>query len=150
VNESRSVGHEANALMLQTAAHVALVAIPVLAAEALRARRAYARILLERLALVQREREEEARRRAEQERRRIAREIHGVVAHTLTTINVQAGVAARLLDRDAGNAREALMTIERASHEALDELRAIVGVLREPDRGSAPLEPVPDLAALGA
>jgi signal transduction histidine kinase len=59
-------------------------------------------------------------------------------------------VAARLLDRDPGHARGALATIETASHEALDELRAIVGVLREPGSGGAPLEPAPDLAALGA
>jgi len=144
------VGHDANALTLQTAAHMALVAIPVLAAEALRNRRAYVQILLERLEAAEREREEEARRRVEQERLRIARDLHDVVAHTLTTINVQAGVAARLLDRDPGLARDALATIETASHEALDELRAILGVLREPGNGSAPLEPAPDLAALGA
>jgi signal transduction histidine kinase len=144
------VGHDANALTLQTAAHAALVAIPVLAAEALRARRAYVQVLLERLELAERGREEEARRRAEQERLRIARDLHDVVAHTLTTINVQAGVAGRLLDRDPSHARDALATIETASHEALDELRAILGVLREPGNGSALLEPAPDLAALGA
>jgi signal transduction histidine kinase len=143
-------GHDASAFTLQTAAHVALVAIPVLAAEALRNRRAYVQVLLERLEAAEREREEEARRRAEQERLRIARDLHDVVAHTLTTINVQAGVAARLFDRDPGHARDALGTIATASHEALDELRAILGVLREPGNGSAPLEPAPDLAALGA
>jgi signal transduction histidine kinase len=141
-------GHDANALTLQTAAHVALVAIPVLAAEALRNRRAYVRVLLERLELAERTREEEAQRRAEQERLRIARDLHDVVAHTLTTINVQAGVAAHLLDREPSHARDALATIETASHEALDELRAILGVLRESGNGSAPLEPTPDLAAL--
>lgn len=143
-------GHHANALTLQTAAHVALVAVPVLAAEALRNRRAYVRLLLERLELAERTREEEAQRRAEQERLRIARDLHDVAAHTLTTINVQAGVAAHLLDRDPNHARDALATIETASHEALDELRAIVGVLRQPGNGSAPLEPAPDLAAVGA
>jgi signal transduction histidine kinase len=143
-------GHEADAVTLQTAAHVSLVAIPVLAAEALRNRRAYVRILLERLELAEREREEEAQRRAEQERLRIARELHDVVAHTLTTINVQAGVAGHLLDRDVGTARTALATIETASHEALEELRTVLGVLREPGCGDAPLEPAPDLAALGA
>jgi signal transduction histidine kinase len=142
-------GHHSGALTLQTAAHVALVAIPVLAAEALRNRRAYIRLLLERLELAERSREEEARRRAEQERLRIARDLHDVVAHTLTTINVQAGVAAHLLDRDSGNARNALATIETASHEALQELRTILGVLREPGNGKAPLEPAPDLAAVG-
>jgi signal transduction histidine kinase len=127
---------------------VALIAIPVLAAEALRNRRAYIRLLLERLELAERTREEEARRRAEQERLRIARELHDVVAHTLTTINVQAGVAAHLLDRDPGNARDALATIETASHDALQELRTILGILRAAGDGNAPLEPAPDLAAV--
>jgi signal transduction histidine kinase len=143
-------GHDADEVTLQTAAHVALVAIPVLAAEALRNRRAYVRVLLERLELAEREREEEAERRAEQERLRIARDLHDVVAHTLTTINVQAGVAGHLIDRDVGNARTALATIETASHEALEELRTILGVLREPGDGDTPLEPMPGLAALGA
>jgi signal transduction histidine kinase len=141
-------GHRVHAPTLQTAAHVALVAIPVLAAEALRNRRAYVRILLERLEQAERTREEEAQRRAEHERLRIARDLHDVVAHTLTTINVQAGVAAHLLDRDPGNARTALTMIETASHEALQELRMILGVLRNADGGTAPLEPVPDLAAI--
>jgi signal transduction histidine kinase len=142
-------GHEANGLTLQTAAHVALVAVPVLAAQALRNRRAYMRLLLERLELAERTREEEAQRRVEQERLRIARDVHDVAAHTLTTINVQAGVAAHLLDRDPSNARDALATIETASHEALEELRAVLGVLRQPANGGAPLEPLPDLAAVG-
>ena len=140
----------AHTLTLQTAAHVALVAIPVLAAEAARNRRAYVQILLERLASAEREREEEAERRAEQERLRIARELHDIVAHTLTTINVQAGVAAHLLDSEAGQARDALATIETSSHDALDELRGLLGVLRAPDYEEAPLEPAPDLAAVGA
>ena len=141
-------GGHAHALTLQTAAHVALVAVPVLAAEALRNRRSYVQLLLERLELAERTREQEARRRAEQERLRIARELHDVVAHTLTTINVQAGVAAHLVERDRGDARDALATIEAASHDALDELRVILGFLREPDGSSAPLEPAPALDAI--
>jgi signal transduction histidine kinase len=141
-------GHHVHAFTPQTAAHVALIAIPVLAAEALRNRRAYIQVLLERLEQAERSREEEARRRAEQERLRIARDLHDVVAHTLTTINVQAGVAAHLLDRDPGNARYALATIKTASHDALQEMRTILGVLRDPDNGYAPLEPAPDLGAL--
>jgi signal transduction histidine kinase len=134
----------------QTLGHVALVAVPLLAAEALRNRRSYLQLLLERLELAERTREEEAQRRAEQERLRIARDLHDVVAHTLTTINVQAGVAAHLLDRDPGHARNALATIEEASHEALDELRTILGVLREPGSANAPLEPAPGFAAVDA
>ena len=131
-----------------TLGHAALVAVPLLAAEAVRNRRSYVALLLERLELAERTREEEARRRVEQERLRIARDLHDAVAHALTTINVQSGVAAHLLDQNPGNARAALVTIEDASREALDELRAIVGVLREHDGESAPLEPAPTLDAV--
>lgn len=129
----------------QTLAHVALVAVPLLAAEALRNRRSYVALLRERLEVAERTREEEAQRRVEQERLRIARDLHDVVAHTLTTINVQASVAAYLLDRDPGHARAALATITDASHDALDELRAVVGVLRERDDSTVPREPAPTL-----
>jgi signal transduction histidine kinase len=128
-----------------TLGHAALVAVPLLAAEAVRNRRSYIALLLERLEFAERTREEEARRRVEQERLRIARDLHDAVAHSLTTINVQAGVAAHLLDQNPDNARGALVTIEAATHEALDELRAIVGVLREDDGERAPLEPAPTL-----
>src|SRR5919108_1502949 len=101
-------GRSTHALTLQTAAHVALVAVPVLAAEALRTRRSYIQLLLERLELAERTREEEAQRRADPERLRIARDLHDVVAHTLTTINVQAGVATHLADREPSRAASAL------------------------------------------
>jgi signal transduction histidine kinase len=139
-------GHHGHGLTLQTLGHAALVAVPVFAAEALRNHRAYVRLLLERLELSERTREEEARRRAEQERLRIARDLHDVVAHTLTTINVQAGVAKHLLARNPGNAESALATIETASHDALQELRAILGVLRDAGDGDALLDPAPGLA----
>ena len=138
-------GRHGHGLTLQTAAHVALVAVPVLAAEALRNRRSYIQLLLERLELAERTREEEAQRRAEQERLRIARELHDVVAHTLTTINVQAGVGAHLADREPGRAASALAAIEASSHDALDELRAILGVLRDSNGADVPLEPAPGL-----
>ena len=141
-------GSHAHTLTLQTVGHAALVAVPVLAAEALRNHRSCVRLLLERAELAERTREEEAQRRAEQERLRIARELHDVVAHTLTTINVQAGVARHLLARDRRDTEAALATIESASHEALQELRAILGVLREADDGAAPLEPAPGLATV--
>jgi signal transduction histidine kinase len=140
-------GGHAHTLTLQTVGHAALVAVPVLAGEALRNHRSYVRLLLERLELAERTREEEAERRAEQERLRIARELHDVVAHTLTTINVEAGVARHLLDSRPERAEGALATIEEASHEALQELRTILGVLRAPDDDS-PLEPTPSLATV--
>jgi signal transduction histidine kinase len=137
-----------DAIRFATLGHAALVAVPLLAAEAVRNRRSYVALLLERLELAERTREEEARRRVEEERVRIARDLHDAVAHALTTINVQAGVAAHLLDQNPGNARDALKTIENASHEALDELRAMVGILREHDGERAPLEPAPTLDAV--
>jgi signal transduction histidine kinase len=137
-----------NTFTFATIGHAALVAVPLLAAEAVRNRRSYVGLLLERLELAEQTREEEARRRVEQERLRIARDLHDAVANALTTINVQAGVAAHLLDQTPGNARAALVTIEEASHEALDELRAIVGILREHDGEQAPLDPAPTLDAV--
>ena len=78
--------------------------------------------------------EAEGERRLGEERLRIAREVHDVVAHAMVAINVQAGVAAHLLDRDPEQAREALLHIKRTSGEALADLRATLGVLREPER----------------
>jgi signal transduction histidine kinase len=144
------VGGPVHTLTLQTVGHAALVAVPVLAAEALRNHRANVRLLRERLELAERTREEEAQRRAEQERLRIARDLHDVVAHTLTTINVQAGVARHLLERQPEQAEGALAAIETASHDALQELRAILGVLREPGDEPAPLSPTPDLETVEA
>jgi signal transduction histidine kinase len=131
-----------------TLIHIVLVAVPLLAAEALRTHRSNVALLVERLELSERTREEEARRRVEQERVRIARDLHDVVAHTLTTINVQSGVAAHLLDRDPRHARTALTLIEDASRDALDELRAILGVLRDGEDEGAPLEPAPTVDAV--
>jgi signal transduction histidine kinase len=133
--------HSGRPTILQTLGHVALVAIPLLAAEAIRTHRSFLSVLQERLELAERTREQESERRAEQERMRIARELHDIVAHTLTTINVQAGAAAERLE--AGNARTALETIEDASHEAIGELRAMLGVLRDGDDPDVPLVPAP-------
>jgi signal transduction histidine kinase len=96
--------------------------------------------------------EEEARRRLGEERLRIARDVHDVVAHAMVAINVQAGVAAHLVDRDAEQARRALRAIKAASGEALDDLRAALGVLREGDAAPAtrPAASLGDLDELAA
>jgi signal transduction histidine kinase len=84
--------------------------------------------------------EADAERRLNEERLRIAREVHDVVAHAMVAINVQAGVAAHLLDQDTEQAREALLHIKATSGDALNDLRATLGVLRDPDR-AAPIGP---------
>jgi len=133
--------HSGRPTIPQTLGHVLLVAIPLLAAEAIRTHRSYLAVMLERLELSERAREQAAERRAEQERMRIARELHDVVAHTLTEINVQAAAAAE--HAPPGSERDALERIEETSHTAVGELRAILGVLREPSGSDAPTTPAP-------
>ena len=94
-------------------------------------------------------REEEAERRVTDERVRIARELHDVVAHHISVINVQAGVARHLMDADPGQARTALGLVREASKTVLSEMSAVVGLLRTPDE-DAPTEPAPGLARLPA
>ena len=93
------------------------------------------------------DREADAERRLGEERLRIAREVHDVVAHAMVAINVQAGVAAHL--QDAGQAREALLNIKHTSGEALADLRATLGVLRDPGQ-HAPVGPAAGLDDLEA
>ncbi|MGP3967703.1 sensor histidine kinase [Streptomyces sp. 6N223] len=120
---------------------VAAWAVAVLAvSELLRARR-------EQVAREQAEREAAERRRADEERLRIARELHDVLAHSISVINVQAGVGLALLDSDPDQARTALTTIKSASKEALGEVRQVLDTLRSPG-GAAPRAPAPGLARL--
>lgn len=89
-----------------------------------------------------------ARRRqsaAEEERLRIARELHDVLAHSLSQINVQAGVGLHLADTQPEKAAEALSVIKHVSKTALDDVRTVLGVLRE-GAADAPLAPQPTLA----
>ncbi len=95
----------------------------------------------------EREEAEAAQRRADEERLRIARELHDVLAHSISVINVQAGVGLALLDSDPEQARTALGTIKSASREALGEVRQVLATLRTP--GEAPRAPAPGLGRLG-
>ena len=92
-------------------------------------------------------RAEEARRRAGEERMRIARELHDVLAHNISLINVQAGVALHLMDEQPGQSRTALVAIKQASNDALGELRSVLDVLRQGDEAE-PRSPASGLAQL--
>jgi signal transduction histidine kinase len=105
------------------------------------------RVRRERAAERERTREEEARRMAGEERLRIARELHDVLAHNVSLINVQAGVALHLIEERPEQARTALAAIKQASGETLRELRSVLGALRSVDE-DAPLSPAPGLARL--
>jgi signal transduction histidine kinase len=92
-------------------------------------------------------REEETRRAAADERGRLAREVHDVVAHSLSVIVVQAGAGRRVAADAPAEVREVLASSERTGREALGEIRRLLGVLRSGDGGRAPR---PGLAALPA
>jgi signal transduction histidine kinase len=108
-----------------------------------------ARIRRERRLEMERMRAEEARRRASDERLRIARELHDVLAHNISLINVQAGVALHLIDEQPEQARTALAAIKQASKETLGELRSVLSILRQVDE-DAPRAPAPSVARLDA
>ena len=101
-----------------------LMALPVLAGDAIRTRR-------DRIAeLVERRTES----RVQAERLRIAHDLHDIVAHSLSTIAVQSGIASHLHDADPGQAVAALDSINATSKHALEDLRSMLGVLRSTDK----------------
>ncbi|MCX4551561.1 sensor histidine kinase [Streptomyces sp. NBC_01387] len=118
------------------------------AGDAVRSRRAFVDAIRERAERAERTRDEEARRRVAEERLRIARDLHDVVAHHIALVNVQAGVAAHVMDKRPDQAKEALAHVREASRSALNELRATVGLLRQSGDPEAPTEPAPGLAVL--
>ncbi|CAM5481472.1 sensor histidine kinase [Streptomyces tanashiensis] len=118
------------------------------AGDAVRSRRAFVDAIRERAERAERTREEEAGRRVAEERLRIARDLHDVVAHHIALVNVQAGVAAHVMDKRPDQAKEALAHVREASRSALDELRATVGLLRQSGDPEAPTEPAPGLGVL--
>jgi signal transduction histidine kinase len=89
-----------------------------------------------------------ARQKVREERVRIAHELHDVVAHTLAVITVQAGVGRRLMDRRPEEASAALESIETIGRTAQDELRVVLGLLRDEQVGAAALAPAPRLVDL--
>jgi signal transduction histidine kinase len=90
---------------------------------ATRQRRLYADIL----------REQTASSAVAEERLRIARELHDVVAHSMSVIAVQAGFGQYVIDSSPSDAREALGAIQATSRDALEEMRRMLGVLRQQD-----------------
>ena len=91
---------------------------------------------------------ERARWAVVEERSRIARELHDVIAHSVSVMVIQAAAARHTLDPGDGEMREALQSVETAGREALAELRRLLGILRRPDDEPA-LAPVPGLGRVG-
>jgi signal transduction histidine kinase len=102
---------------------------------------------------LRREQAERARRAVAEEQGRIARELHDVVAHHMSVISVQAGMAGYVFGSDPGAAHDALRTISDTSREGLEELRRMLAVLRtdgtgDDGPGPASYDPVPGLGRL--
>jgi signal transduction histidine kinase len=115
-----------------------------------RLRRAYSAGLREQAEQQAREQLAEARRANSEERLRIARELHDVVAHSMSVIAVQAGVASYVAGTRPEEAARAVSSIEETSRGALREMRALLGVLRNEETPGAGLVPPPGLADLKA
>jgi signal transduction histidine kinase len=129
---------------------IALVTmIVVIGSEGARAREIQLTEMMRAAVEEERAREEQDKRQASEERLSIARELHDVIGHHLSLINVQAGVGLHLMDSRPEQARSALAAIKTASSEALREVRAVLGALAEEDE-SAPRAPAPGLARLDA
>jgi signal transduction histidine kinase len=135
-----ALGHTGLPTVLAALAVAAWLLVLFAGGEALRARR-------ERIAQARQARERDARRKADEERLRIARELHDVLAHNISLINVQSGVALHLIDQQPEQARSALSAINQASADALQEVRSVLGVLRG-EREHPPLAPTAGLDQL--
>jgi signal transduction histidine kinase len=112
-----------------------------------RRRRGLEATLEDRARLLEREREQQAALIAA-ERGRIASELHDVIAHTVSVMGIQAAAAAEVLDHDPQRARAPLDSIQTTARDAIEELRRLLGVLRNGSE-SAELAPQPDLGGLG-
>jgi signal transduction histidine kinase len=95
-----------------------------------------------------REREERARAAVAAERARIARDLHDVIAHSVSVMTVQGGAARLLLDQGAHRAREPLLAVEETGHQAMAEMRRLLGLVHA-DEDAPALAPQPGLADLG-
>ncbi|MGW6057890.1 sensor histidine kinase [Streptomyces sp. NPDC055189] len=121
--------------------------VPLLLGEVVRGRRELLEEYAARAERAEADREREARRKVDLERVRIARELHDVVAHTVSAMTVQAGLALDALDSRPEVARTAMRQVRTSGKEAVRELRATVGVLRAGHRAPS-VDPAPRLAQL--
>ncbi|TDB76144.1 sensor histidine kinase [Micromonospora sp. KC723] len=142
----RLAGSGSGVPQTQTAVAIgAILLLTIAAGEVARSRRERIVAAEWRVAEAEATREQEASQRATAERLRIARELHDVVAHQISLINVQAGAA--LHTRDPDGALAALEAIRAASKEALREVRTVLGVLRQVD-SEGHVRPTPSLSRL--
>ena len=118
--------------------------------DSIRTRREFRRAIAEQVAERQRREIDQAHRAISEDRLEIARELHDILAHSLSVIAVQSGVGRHVMDQQPEQARRALATVEETSRQSLDELRRVITVLRRTNANpDAPAHtPTPDLSDL--
>jgi signal transduction histidine kinase len=130
----------------QVSSNVVVAVAAWFVGDSVRARRAYVTGLALQAEERQRRELELARSLVAEERLQIARELHDIVAHSLSVIAIQSGVGGHVLDMQPEEARKALAAVESTSRSALEELRRVLGVLRRDDPAEPSLIPTPGLA----
>ncbi|MET7478379.1 sensor histidine kinase [Streptomyces sp. NPDC005648] len=133
---------------LKTLGPASWLLLPVATGTTVRMKAAYLEAVQARAEYAEHSREEEARHRVAEERMRIARELHDVVAHHLALANAQAGTAAHLARTHPDQVQKILTELAGTTSSALREMKATVGLLRQPDTPEAPLAPSPGLGQL--
>ena len=124
-----------------------VVAAPFFAGRMVRSRADRADALEQLTLQLEREQEQRAELAVTEERSRIAREMHDVVAHSMSVMVIQAGAARKMMDKDPARAQEALRSIEDTGRRGLAEMRRLLGVLRTEDEGAS-LAPQPGIERL--
>lgn len=142
------VSNEDNLPWIALPANVVIFGTAWILGDNLRTRRQYLGELEEKAARTEEQQAAEANRAIAEERTRIARELHDVVAHSMSVMVVQAGAARRVIDSSPAQAAEALAAIEETGRESLTEMRRVLGVLRGDD-DLAELAPAPGLDDFG-
>lgn len=129
---------------------VAMMAAVIALGDSIRSRRGWRAELGKQARAARQEREREAARRVEQERLRIARDLHDLLAHTVSVVSLHADVAREALRDDPDTAERSLTAVRGACGEVVRELRATLRMLRDDGDGQAPSElaPVPGLDQL--
>ncbi|MCD8316235.1 MAG: sensor histidine kinase [Eggerthellaceae bacterium] len=128
--------------------NVAFIIVAAVAGYALHVHREYLKAAQQRAEAAERTRETEASRRVEEERVRIAREVHDITAHSLSAVSIQAAAAEALIDTNPDAAKQAIREARSISKNALDEIRAMIGVLRSGNE-SAETQPVQGCDRMG-
>lgn len=126
------------------------IAIAAALGDSTRSRHEYAVAMTERAERAEQTREAEARRQVAEERLRIAQDLHDTVAHRISVISLNAGVASAAVESDPDRARESLGTIRTASREVLSEIGVLLHYLRAEDGGTAAPVPQPGTGELAA